>query len=191
MRYPTLLLALLVCQVCLAQNKTVRKFYRQYKHGPEAHSATIPGPLVWLGTSIAKGMVKSPEEKIMLKLARRFGTTRFLYAPAPDAHAATDVKLLVADLQTRNGYDPLISVSNAEAEVYIMGKENGKSFKRLLILVQGEDGIMLLSGKSRLKYKKVNQYMRQLMRHYRKGEAIPDKDPPAPKAPKQAPKDQV
>ena len=174
-----------------AQNKTIRKFYRQHKHGVEAVNATIPGPLIWLGTSIAKGVVKSPEEKIMLKLARRFGTTKFLYAPEPDGRAHTDVKLMIADLQTRNGYEPLITVSTADAQVHIMGKENGKSFKRMLILVEGEDGLMLLSGKARLKYKKINQYMQQLMRYYRKGEAVPDKDPPAPKAPKVAPKDQV
>ena len=191
MRYSLLFLLFLITWTAFGQNRTIRKFYRQHKHTPESVNATIPGPLVWLATSIAKASVKSPEEKIMMKMARKFGTTKFLYAPEAGGHGATDVKLLVADLQQRNGYDPLITVSTADAQVHIMGKENGKKFKRFLVVVEGEDGIMLLSAKSRLKYARMGQYINQLIKYYRKGETPPDKDPPVPRAPKVARENQV
>ena len=192
MRYLILLALLpLVAQALPGQNQTIRKFYRQHKHSPESFNATIPGPLVWLGTSIAKGAVKSPEEKILMKMARKFGTTKVLYAPEPGGRAATDVKLLVADLQTRNGYEPFVSVTTGDARVYIMGKENGKKFKRFLVVVEGADGITLVSAKARLKYARMGRYINQLINYYRRGEAPPDEDPPLPKAPKVARKNQV
>ena len=191
MRYSLVFFLLVIGTSAFAQNKVIRQFYRQHKHTPESVHVTIPGPLVWLGTSIAKAAVKSPEEKILMKMARKFGTTKVLHAPEAGGRAATDVKLLVADLQRKNNYAPLITVTTADAHVHIMGKENGKKFKRFLVVVEAEDGITLVSAKSRLKYAKMGQYINQLINYYRKGETPPDKDPPVQRAPKVARKDQV
>ena len=190
----TLILIVLLFSVCgsaFAQNKTVRKFFRQHKHTPDGVHFTVPGALVWMGTGIAKAAVQSPEEKLLLKMAQRFGGTKVLVTPTPDNRVSHDVRLLVADLQQVNGYDPLITVQTGEGQVHIMGKENGKKFKRFMILVEGEDGLVMISAKTRLKYKKMGSYINQLIDLYRRDEPIPEKDPPAPKKPSVPKRNQV
>ena len=159
-----LLLGLSFGTQTFAQNRAVGKFFRTYKHTEDAVHFTLPGFLTWAGTGLARGFVDSDEEKLFLKLAQKLGTTKLLVLEDQPERANSAVPIMLADLQTRHGYEPMIEVRRGgEENITVMFKGNEKKIKRLFILVQTGDELVLLSARTRLNMKKLKKIIERLM----------------------------
>lgn len=148
-----------------AQNKAVRSYFRAHKHQEEATHFTLPGFLVWAGIGIARGFTTERDEKLMLKLVQKLGTTKMLVLDQNIERAAETAPLMLAALQERHGYEPMMEIKvKGEENIHIMMKGNDKRLKRLFIFVSTPEEVVMISSKTRLKYKKVQKILEELMK---------------------------
>lgn len=141
------------------KNKSIKKFYRQYKKGKEVRNFIIPGFLIRFGTGLARDVVDTDEQYEMLKLMRTIRQARILVSEDFNPVKKGDFNDLVKNAKTA-AYEDLISVRSEDADVQIMINEKGNKIKGLLILVSEEDTFMLLHLKTKLKYEDINKALK-------------------------------
>jgi hypothetical protein len=146
-----------------AQNRSIKNFYHKYKKEEGTHNFMIPGFLIWFGTGIANEMVDDEEAKVFLKFAKKFKTMRFLVQEDNNTISREDYNQLVAGAKKSN-YEELISVKEKGKTFHIMGRGKKDKLKNLLIIVSAEDTFMMMSVRTKIKTKDLNQLINDLMK---------------------------
>ncbi len=162
-----------------AQNKSIRKFYRQYKKTENTRNFVLPGFLIKLGTGLARDLVQSEEQYEILRLARKIRGARILVAEDSNPVSRPAMRQLVDDVR-KASFDDLISVRAEGTDVQIMISENGKKIKGLFIMVSEEDTFVMLHLKTKLKYKDINRLIEVLQKEFLDEEEEPEEKPEVP-----------
>jgi len=143
-------------------NTGVKGFYHKYKKADNTTSFVLPGFLVWVGSSIAKGAVSEPEAKIALRFAKKFKTMRFLVMEDGHQVSEDDYQQLVFSAKKKS-YEELISVKNKGQTFHIFSKGKKDKLKRLLILVKSENEFVMMDMKTKIKSQDLNRLINDLM----------------------------
>ena len=166
MKFIPILLAILFLGTATAeaQNRAVRSYFRAHKHQEEATHFTLPGILMWAGIGIARGFTTERDEKLILKLVQKMGTTKMLVLDQNAQRAAAAAPAMLAALQERHGYEPMMEIKvKGDENIHIMMKGNDKRLKRLFIFVSTPEEVVMVSSRTRLKYKKVQKILEELL----------------------------
>ena len=164
------------------QNKSINKFYRQYKKGDEVKNFKVPGFLINLGGKIGKNHVDGEIEKMAMNLIKYVKGTRIMFSedgagnipPKAVGQLSKDVK--------KHGFDDWIQVRSEETRVSIMAREKKGKIKNMMILVDAEDSFVMLSMKMKLKSEHLAKFIQEVIREELKYEY--DRTPkPKKKAP--------
>jgi len=131
--------------------KTTAQFYHTHKVKEGVTNVKIPGWLMWLGGSIAKGAVKDSDAKAALKLAKKTGKMRLLVSEEPGTISNEEVLNFLGHAKKR-GYQDLIQVRTGETLVNILARDKKEKLKNLMIMVNEEDTFVFLDLKTRIKY---------------------------------------
>ena len=145
------------------QIKGVKSFYKKYKKTEGSVNFVFPGFLVWLGTGIANEMVKEPEIKAGLKLAKRFKTMRLLVMEDVSAVSDDDFNQLVYSVK-KNDFEDMITVREKSAKIHIMAKGKNDKLKSLLVLVKEEDSFVMMNMKTNIRAKDLNKFINEIMK---------------------------
>ncbi|MBR9921317.1 MAG: DUF4252 domain-containing protein [Bacteroidetes bacterium] len=152
MRYAILFLLFAITPVFVsAQSPVVNKFYRHHKKIENVRNIKLPGWLIKFGSGIAKKHMDDPVEKEAIGLVKKIKKMRLLVAENGIALPESHITGLVADLKKKDNYESLLTVKSQGQNVHIMMREKKEMLKGLLILVDSEDGFVMLSMKTKLK----------------------------------------
>jgi hypothetical protein len=137
-KFLTFTLAILfLSTVVSAQTLGTELLYQKYKGEEGIISIWLPGIAMKLAASIAD---LDEEEDDLLRSIRSLRVLTIednsLY---PDVNFAKEVKIKPG----KNGYQVLIEVSDGNEDVLILGKEKKGKLKDILILVGGDDNVMV------------------------------------------------
>ena len=170
-----LLFAILIFAIpvtTFSQNKSINKFYRQYKKGPEVRSFKVPGFLINLGGKIGKKHVDGEIEKMALQLTKYIKGTRIMVAEDGSPVPPKAVGKLTKDVKSQ-GFDDWIQVRSEETRVSIMAREKNGKIKNMMILVNEPDNFVMLSMKSKLKPEHLANFIQEVLRQELKYEVTP------------------
>ncbi len=141
-----------------------QRLYWKYKDYDGSMSFTIPGFLPKIGSIFIKG-------KAERRLVRRTGKIRIMVFENGSPVTEKDF-VKFARRAENSGLDDLIHVRDGKTHVRIMGKENGKRIRKLVVLVQDEGEFVMVSMKGRYKYSDLNA----LIKKYQQETPQKDKD---------------
>ncbi len=156
------LILLLICAVSLpafSQSQSVRKFYRKYKRTENTVNFNAPGWLIRLGASIAIKHVDDPEEKEVLRLAKKVRKGRILVMEDQNHIKPADLDELIYDVHREN-FEDLISYREEGEKVRILIREDQDWIKDCLILVSEEDSFIMLALKTKIHIEDINEILR-------------------------------
>ena len=166
--------------------RTPAQFYHTHKVNQGVKNFNLPGWLVWMGSGIAKPMVKNPEAKAALKLAKKTGTIRILVSEENSLVSNSEINTFVSNIK-RSGYEDLIQVRQGQTVVNILARDKKDKLRNLLILVKEEDTFVFLDMKTRIKYKDLAELINGYM-NKEKGDLKEEEEPPVEQKPKPKPK---
>ena len=177
-----LLLVSLMCLPLLmqGQKRAVKNFYHKYKKYEGSRGIMVPGFLIWLGSGVAKQVVKNddnPEAEIFMKYVKKFKTMRVLVMEEENLVAKEDLKHLIVAAK-KGKYEEIISVREGGTHISIMARGKKSKLKNLLILVSSEDEFVMLHAKTKIKVKHINQLLGELMELERVQEKLRKEEKP-------------
>lgn len=163
----TILLLCLLFSVQTFAQRSVNKFYREFKNSAGARSIAVPGFMFKIGSVIAKKHVDEDDETAVMgvDLMKKIKGMRVLavedYSPANDA----DIKKFTEGVYD-SGFDNLFMFKNAETDVHFMMRDDGDKIKNLVILVRSEEnGLMLMNMKSKLKKSEIAELIKTTVKN--------------------------
>ncbi len=138
-----ILLASLVLVSC-GSPPSARNFYQDHKQGEGVTNFTVPGWLIFLGTSIARPFVKEEEARYALKFGKKVKRLQLMIDE--DGHNITtaDVRRFV-ETARHDKYEDLIYVRDEETRVHVMVREKKDKLKHLLVLVRDDTDFIFLN----------------------------------------------
>ena len=188
MKYILLLVSLICLPMLMqGQNRAVKNFYHKYKKYDGSRGIMVPGFLIWLGSGVAKEVVKkeNPEAKIFLRFVKKFKTMRVLVMEEENLVSKDDLQSLIVSAK-KGKYEEIISVRENGTHISIMGRGKKDKLKNLLIVVSSEDEFVMLHAKTKIKVKDINRLIGELMElekvqeKLRKEEKPKEEIPPPP-----------
>ena len=150
--------------LCQGQNRAIKNFYHKYKKQEGARNVMLPGFLIWMGSGIAKGIVKdeNPEAKVFLRFAKKFKTMRVLVMEEDNMVSKEDLNKLIVGAK-KGKYEEIISVREGGKNISIMARGKKEKLKNLLIIVSGESEFVMLNAKTNIRVKDINRLINDLM----------------------------
>lgn len=162
--------------------RTTAQFYHTHKVQQGVTNFKLPGWLVWMGSGIAAPMVKAPEAKAALKLAKKTGTIRLLVSEEYSLVSNSELNSFVSNIKSA-GYEDLIQVREGKTVVNILARDKKDKLRNLLILVKEEDSFVFLDMKTRIKYKDLAEMINSYL-NMEKGDVEEEPEPPVEEKPK-------
>jgi hypothetical protein len=162
--------------------KTTAQFYHTHKVHQGVTNFKLPGWLVWMGSGIAAPMVKNPEAKAALKLAKKTGTIRFLVSEEHSLVSNAEMNTFVTNIK-RSGYEDLIQVREGKTVVNILARDKKDKLRNLLIMVKEEDSFVFMDMKTRIKYKDLAEMINSYL-NMDKDDLKEEEEPPVEQKPK-------
>lgn len=144
---------------------SVRKFYKKVNKSGETVKMSLPGFLIHMGAGIArKHTDDDPDAKLALEMTKYIKNIKIVVAQDQNAIDQDDYKKLVNRAKSKDKFEDLLMVKDGETNVNIMMRGNSKKIKNLLILVNDGDEFVMLSMKTNLKYKHLNQFLSEILK---------------------------
>jgi len=123
-----------------AQNKAVRDFIREHRKGEENIALTIPGFLIGLVANIGEVAADDPEEELAFRLARNFGTIRFVTFDNRDFNTREDISDVIAALEGEHGYERWASIRAASGQaVQLTVKMKKEEVREIVAVISDPD----------------------------------------------------
>jgi len=141
-------------------NRYVGDFYREYKHEKNTVNIALPGWLIWLGTGIANEFVNEPEAKAGMEIAKKVKGLRILVMEDKNTVDRKDINKLVSKVQKQD-FDEWIYVKEGKTSFNFLIREKDNMIRNILILVSEEDEFVMVSMKSKIKYKDLKKLIKQ------------------------------
>ncbi len=137
-RIVTITIAILVCSATLsAQSFSTTALYEKYRGEEGIISIWVPGFAVKLAASIAD--LDGAEADLL----RSIRSVRVLTIEDTDLYPDVNFTKEVDFKPGTNGYQLLVQVNDSGQDIMILGKQKDDKLKNLLILVGGEDNVMV------------------------------------------------
>lgn len=177
-----MLILILVALVPLGAGaqRSVKKFYRQFHRSEDVIKFKIPGFLTHLGAGIARDHLSKEEGSadalLALEMTKYIKNIRLLVVEDPAQMQNIDVSSFVKQLKSKDNFEELISVRDNEANVQILIRDKRNRIKNMMILVQEDSEFVMISMKTNLRYKDLENFIREIMKK-EKIQVIPPKDP--------------
>jgi hypothetical protein len=134
----TLSIAILLTGTVLsAQTIETERLYQKYRGEKGVVSLWIPGIVMKLAASIAD---LEPAEAAFLRSIR---SIRLLTIDDPDLYPGVNFTREASLTPGRNGYEVMMQVTSDGEDVMILGRERNGRLKDMLVLVGGDDNVMV------------------------------------------------
>lgn len=129
-----------------------------------------------MGASIGKGQMDKEDKKAMagLKLIKSVKSMKLLLMEDVNLVSEKDYNKLVSDVKRKGKMSEMITVREGSTRINIMVRDKRKKISRLMILVSEEDGFIMLSMKTKLKYKDLNKLLQEFMKDDEKIKIAPE-----------------
>ncbi|MEL6866806.1 MAG: DUF4252 domain-containing protein [Bacteroidota bacterium] len=176
-------LLFVVIGVVEAQNKSINRFYRQYKHREGVRNFNLPGWVIRLGAGIARTQVEEPQAKAALKLAKKIKKIKLLVAEEGPEVSEQDIERMIQGVKHRNDFNDMFTVQNGSTRINMLMRNSGDKIKNLLILVSEESEFVMVSLKTKLKIEDLNELLRSLQEEVDFDIPMPSEEP-KPEEPK-------
>lgn len=139
MKKITILSILLILAGGLVSAQTIQteRLYQKYRGEKGVISIWIPGVAMKLAASIAD--LEYEEEQFL----RSIRSIRVLTIDDPSLFPDVNFTKEAQIEPGKNGYEVMVQVSDGKEDVLIMGREKNGKLKDLLVLVGGEDNVMV------------------------------------------------
>lgn len=139
MKKITILSILLILAGGLVSAQTIQteRLYQKYRGEKGVISIWIPGVAMKLAASIAD--LEYEEEQFL----RSIRSIRVLTIDDPSLFPDVNFTKEAHIEPGKNGYEVMVQVSDGKEDVLIMGREKNGKLKDLLVLVGGEDNVMV------------------------------------------------
>jgi Domain of unknown function (DUF4252) len=156
--------------------KSINKFYHKYKRADNTVNFTLPGFVLGLGASIGRKHIDKEDKKALMALefTKAIKSIRFLVMEETNLVSQKDYNNLIEDLKTKDKISELITVREGNTRVNIMVRDKRKHISNLLIIVSEEDEFVMISVKTKLKYKDLNKFLKEIMKSDEKIKVVPD-----------------
>lgn len=172
-----ILLLLFICLLPLGgqAQKSVRKFYRQVKKTEGNVKLSLPGFLIHMGAGIARKHVDDdPQAKLAMEMTKYIKNIKVVIAEdGPSSITSEKYKRFIDIARKKDRFKDLIMVKDGQTNVNIMIKGNEKKIKNILILVNDGSEFVMLSMKTSLKYKHLNQFLGEILKSEGKVSVMP------------------
>lgn len=156
--------------------KSVNKFYHKYKKADNTVNFTLPGFVMGMGASFArKHMDKEDKKSLMaLEFTKQIKSIRFLVMEETNLVSQKDYNNLIEGLKTKDKLSELITVREGDTNVNIMIRDKRKHISNLMIIVNEADEFVMISLKTKIKYKDLNKFLRLVMQDDKKIKVVPE-----------------
>ena len=134
--------------------QSARNFYQDHKHGEEVTNFTIPGWLIFLGTSIARPFVKDEEARYALKFGQKVKRLQLMIDEDGHNISTADVQRFV-ETARHDKYEDLILVRDEETRVHVLVRENKGKLQHLLVLVRDDTDFVFLNMRTSISMKDI------------------------------------
>ncbi len=159
----------------LSAQSSVRKFCKKYKKTEDAVSLVVPGFVMGMGASFARKEVDQNNKKAMMgfEFAKQIKSLRMLVVEDANPVSKEDYNALIEKLQKKNKFDELITVREGNTKVNMFIRDKRKHISNLMIVVSEEDEFVLISLKTKFKYKDLKKFVRLLLQDDKKIKVVP------------------
>lgn len=136
--YPLSLAFLLISTCSLkSQSYETERLFDKYRGEKGVVSVWLPGIVMKLAANVAD--LNGEEEELI----RSIRSLRVLTIEDKGLYKGVNFTREANIKHTRNGYVTLVSVSDGDSDILILGREKRGKLKDLLVLVGGEDNVMV------------------------------------------------
>ena len=167
---------LLTLPFLLFSQSSVNHFYHKYKRADNTVNMTLPGFVLKIGGKFArKHMDKDDKEALMaMEFIKSIKSLRLLVMEETNLVSQKDYNNLVEGLKTKNKINELITVRDGSTRVNIMIRDKKKKISNIVILVSEENEFVMVSVKTKIKYKDLNKFLKEIMKSDEKIKVVPD-----------------
>ena len=176
MKYFMTLCLMSLLPFAVFSQRSVNKFYHKYKKADNTINFTLPGFALGLGASIARKHMDKEDKKALMALefTKSIKSIRFLVMEETNLVSQKDYNNLIEGLKSKDKLSELITVREGSTRVNIMVRDKRKHISNLMIIVSEEDEFVMISLKTRLRYKDLNKFLREVMKDDEKIKVVPE-----------------
>lgn len=129
--------------------KTVNKFIDQVKKDDRAFAMTFPGWLIRKGSRMAFDFSQNENDiEVFYSLSQSIKGLRFVMVEKGFVAKDGMIQNFIRDVQDKEGFEPYVTARDDGNNVNVMIREDGDKIKNLLILVNGDDNIVVANLKT-------------------------------------------
>lgn len=175
MKNLTILCLLTLLPLITFSQRSVNKFYHKYKRADNTINLTLPGFVLGLGASVARNQMETEdkEELLALELTKSIKSMRLLVMEETNLVSQKDYDKLIEGLITKGKHSELITVREGNTRINILARDKRKHISNLMIIVSEENEFVMISVKTRLRYKDLNKFLREIMKNNKKIKVVP------------------
>ena len=164
-KFSIFLVCLVICiQSIYSQTRITNSFYDKYKRYEGVTNFSFPGWLFDLGASIAKPLAENKEDKAAIDLIKKIDKVNLLIMENANIIPIADYEKFVRDLKKYDSFENLISVKEKDNNVNILIREEKNRIRNLVIAVSEKDNFILISLKTDLELKQLNEIIKEANR---------------------------
>ena len=159
------LFAILLLPVLLSScgsPRSVNNFYHQNKRKEGIRNMTIPGWAIFMGTGIAKGIIREEEAKMALHLGKKVKKLQFMVAEDQNSIPTEEILSFVKETR-KDRYEDLIQVRDKETTINFMVVDKKEKLKHILVLVSDESSFVFLNIRSNIRMKDISEVINYYM----------------------------
>lgn len=162
--------------VLLFSQKSINKFYHKYKRADNTVNMTLPGFVLGMGASFARKHMDKEDKKALMALefTKSIKSIRFLVMEDANLVSQKDYNQLVEGLKKKDKLSELITVRDGSTSVNIMIRDKKKHISNFVVLVSEEDEFVMLSFKTKIRYKDLNKFLREVLKDNEKIKVVPE-----------------
>jgi hypothetical protein len=160
----------------LFSQKSINKFYHKYKRAANTTAITIPGFVLGLGAGIARKHVDKDEKDALLamELTKSIKSVRFLVMEETNLVSYKDYNNLIDGLKKKGKISELITMTEGDTRINILVRDKRKHISNFIIIFSEEDEFVMISMKTKLRYKDLNKFLREIMKNNEKIKVVPE-----------------